>query len=95
MAPHTAALEDALRTLQQTGATLRVVLGTSALRGEGPVRIERFAPEDVRDLVYFGAAQPRHLLQQLIGLHAVAPVEPAHGIPLPGPTDFLCLAKER
>lgn len=72
MAPHTATLEDALRTLQQTGATVRVVLGTSALRGEDAVVVDTFDPAAVKELVFFGSAQPKQLLHQLIQQRAAA-----------------------
>jgi len=66
MADHVATLEAALQTLRSTGATLRIVLGTSALRGEGPVAVDALEPTAVKDLVFFGAAQPKHLLRQLL-----------------------------
>lgn len=77
MAAHATALEAALVTLRETGADVRVVLGTSGLRGEPAVAAESFDPARVRDLVFFGAAQPRHLLQQLIETRArLAPDRP-------------------
>jgi putative PEP-CTERM system integral membrane protein len=66
MAGHVAALREALTLLQETGALVRVVLGTSALRGEGAVAVDAFWPTMAHDLVFFGAAQPKHLLRDLI-----------------------------
>jgi putative PEP-CTERM system integral membrane protein len=66
MAGHVAALREALELLEDTGALVRVVLGTSALRGEGTVAVDAFWPTMANDLVFFGAAQPKHLLRDLI-----------------------------
>jgi putative PEP-CTERM system integral membrane protein len=66
MAGHVSSLRAALQMLTDTGARLRVVLGTSALRGEDAVAVDAFWPTMVNDLVFFGAAQPKHLLTDLI-----------------------------
>ena len=59
-------LKAALATLAQSGAALSYVLGSSALRNEPPVVIDRVNAADVDGMVFFGAAQPKELLRQLL-----------------------------
>ncbi len=65
LAAHRAALGQALTALSASGASLRFVLGTSALRGESASVADVV---NVDDLVFFGAARPKDLLRQLLAL---------------------------
>ena len=62
---HKAALRQALQAITDSGARVRFVLGTSALRGEPAKAADAV---DVDDLVFFGAARPKDLLRQLLAL---------------------------
>ena len=75
VAPHKERLLRELLLLKARGATLRIVLGTSDLRGE-QASIKDDATDDaglralVEGLVFFGAAQPKELLGQLLEARA-------------------------
>lgn len=75
---HRPELQAALLALRSTGATLRVVLGSSSLRGEEATAVDAAATAalanvvDVDQLVFFGAARPKELLRQLLILRTRA-----------------------
>jgi len=69
LAPARAQLRAAIATLRTSGARVRVVLGTSGLRGERAADVPEAAVDAaIDDIVFFGAAQPKELLTQLAGL---------------------------
>jgi putative PEP-CTERM system integral membrane protein len=74
MADEREALKSALQTLRDSGAVVRVILGTSALRGEDAVVFGGGVNDiDVDSVVFFGAATAADLVRQYIALAGPSP----------------------